>query len=141
MSQSNTDRDLAIDSTAIALNQARIGYDQLFNAVVPQLAPQRRLLAEQILRRFVNDDIFNETFLTDLFSLIESLEREVAVGTQTVWVADEYCSNGGYHERHLDDRARTVDNAVHDLCELGLMIRQALNTIKATRIVDELMED
>ena len=136
-----TDRNLAIDATAVALYQARIGYDQIFNAVIPLLAPQRRLFAEQILRGLVNDDIFNETFLTDLFSLIESLEREVAVGTQTAWVADEYCSNGGYHERHLDDRARTLNNAVHDLSELGVMIREALNTIKATRIVDELMED
>ncbi|MCF7777417.1 hypothetical protein GLP59_07105 [Sulfitobacter sp. M220] len=136
-----TDRNLAIDATAVALYQARIGYDQIFNAVIPLLAPQRRLFAEQILRGLVNDDIFNETFLTDLFSLIESLEREVAVGTQTAWVADEYCSHGGHYERHLDDRARTLNNAVHDLSELGVMIREALNTIKATRIVDELMED
>lgn len=140
MSHSITDRNLAIDSTAIALYQARVGSDQIFIAVIPLLAPQRRLLAEQILRSLVNDDIFNEAFLRDLFSLIDSLECEVAVGTQTVWVADEYCSNGGHHERHFDDRARTLDNAVHDLSELGLMIREALDTIKATRIVDELLE-
>jgi hypothetical protein len=141
MSNSIKNRDLAIDSTAVALYQARIGYDQIFNSVIPLLAPQRRLFAGQILRSLVDDDIFNEAFLTDLFSLIESLKREVAVGMQTAWVADEYCSNGGHHERHLDDRARALDNAVHDLCELGLMIREALDTIKATRIVDELMED
>lgn len=141
MSYAISDRDLAIDLTTVALGLARVGKDQMFNAVIPLLAPQRRLFAEQILRRLVDDNIFNEAFLTDLFSLIESLEREVAVGTQTAWVADEYCSNGGYHERHLDDRARSFDSAVHDLGELGLMIRQALNTIKATRIVDELMED
>lgn len=141
MSYHPSHQDMVTYLMAIALGQARIAYDQLFNAVIPLLAPQRRLFAEEIMYRLTRGNLFDEGFLRDLGSLIEALKREVADGTQIAWIADEHDSEGGHHVQYLDHRALALACALDDLGDLSQMIGSVLNAVKAAQLSDTLMLD
>ena len=134
-------QDMVTDLMAIALGQVRIAHDQLFSTVIPLLAPQRRLFADEIMLRLSRDNVFDDGFLRDLGSLIEALKREVVEGTQIAWIADDNDSGGGHYVRYLDHRALALAYAVDDLADLSQMIGSVLDAVKATQLSGILLID
>ncbi len=86
-------QEFLIGLAVAALGQARITYDQLFNAVIPSLPPQRRLFTEEIMHRLTTGNLFDEAFIHDLAALVATLKHEISDGTEVAWITDE-CDTG-----------------------------------------------
>ncbi len=140
MTHQPSHQELLISLATAALTQARITYDQLFNAVIPSLPPQRRLFAEEIMLRLTKDNLFDEAFMRDLSALVATLAQEISDGAEVAWIADECNTVGGHHVRHLDHRAQALDCAVDALSSLHDMIGDVLDAIRAARLIDDLMQ-
>ncbi len=127
--------------TVDAVAKARFASDQIFDVVVPTLPPQRRLIAERIKRGLEGDAFLTDNFLYDLVSLIAFLEREIAKGTHTSWIADDHDVHGGHQIRHFDTRVHALSCAAEHLSLLHEAISGVLNFARAARLVEGLILD
>jgi hypothetical protein len=140
MNDHSSHQDYLIDLIADAIGYARIAQEVVSGVVIPLLSPQRRGIAEDILRRLNGDHFINGGFLRDLTSMIDSLEGEVVNGTDQHWIADEHDVHGGHHISQLDDRALALSTAAVHLADLRNAIADALDFAKAGRMVDDLID-
>ena len=76
------------------------------------------------------DRIFEQSFLKDLSTLIETLEAEVDAGTHVYWHGDENHVRGGYQTIF---RVPDVSDFQHAVTELAMLREVVVATICAAR--------
>ena len=81
-------REYVLALTADAVIQARIVRDQLFDMVIPALAPHRRALVITVKRGLTAHTFLSEDFLDELDALIAFLRVEIEKGIETIWIPD-----------------------------------------------------
>ena len=133
-------KEMILGLTADALIQARIVKDHIFDVVLPEIAPQRRSVAEAVKRTLARGDMFTEDFLCELDILIEFIDREISSGIQSSWVADEYNVDGGHYVRHLNARSQALSRSFGHLDGLHDAISQVVDFTEAGRVVETLFQ-
>ncbi|QFT59410.1 hypothetical protein FIU94_11305 [Sulfitobacter sp. THAF37] len=131
-------REFVLALTADAVIQARIVRDQLFDIVIPELAPHRRSLAVTVRRGLTASTFLSEDFLDELGALIEFLRIEIEKGIETIWVPDEYNVHGGHEQRIFDAHARTLAVAVGHFIDLFEIIAELIDSVEAERLIEDL---
>jgi len=132
-------REFVLALTADAVIQARIVRDQLFDIVIPALAPHRRALAVTVRRGLTANAFLSEDFLGELDALIEFLRIEIEKGIETIWIPDEHNVHGGHEQRIFDPRARPLAVAVGHLIDLYEVISEVIDSVEAERLIGDLV--
>jgi hypothetical protein len=132
-------REFVLALTADAVIQARIVRDQLFDIVIPALAPHRRALAVIVKRGLTANTFLSEEFLDELDALIEFLRIEIEKGIETIWIPDEHNVHGGHEQRIFDEHARPLAVAVGHLIDLYEIIAEVIDSVEAERLIEDLI--
>ncbi|MGX9853900.1 hypothetical protein ACR03S_00400 [Limimaricola variabilis] len=122
--------DIVTRLVTIAYWQSHIASDELLNNVVPRLSHEKQSHPRRVAEQMDSERIFEQSFLDDLSTLIESLEAKVDAGTHIYWHGDENHVRGGYQTIF---RVPGVSDFQHAVTELAMLREVVVATICAAR--------
>ncbi|WP_299784440.1 hypothetical protein [uncultured Marivita sp.] len=133
-------QDLLTGLVAEALAKAQIAAVSLRDTVVPAWPPARRTFPEHVARRLERRKVFDETFVEDLNTFIETLAARIRSETYVGWEADENHVRGGYEVCYADDATHALIRCAKELRSVQEAITAVLFGLRAMRIANELLE-
>ncbi|THH35710.1 hypothetical protein E4Z66_11520 [Aliishimia ponticola] len=133
-------QDLLVALVAAALTEAWIAAAGLRHTVVPALPPSRRAFPELLARRLEKAQIFDDAFVDDLGTFLETLTAKINSTTHVGWEADENHVRGGYEVIYADCQTHALIQCANELHGVRDMVSAVLHGARAMRVSQEILD-
>jgi hypothetical protein len=133
--------DIVTQLAALAIMQAHIVANHLYDIVIPRVPAAERRFAERIVQRVERGSMLEEVALRDLEMFSDLLAQHIDAGTHVYWQGDENHVRGGYQEVYRETDAHHLAGVASEIAVLADTVLAVLSTARVIRENGALLDD